>query len=197
MNVTVLNALEPGFATVHPCGDFPTASSVNYVAGSIEPNEVIAKLSASGTVCIYTLQSADVLVDVVGHVTDSPYEPLTPQRFADSRDEATFDGLFRDTGPRPARSTWEVQIAGRGGVPAGAAAAVVNLTVTGATDFGFATVYPCGALPTASSINWGPGVTRPNELIAKLSPTGTICIYTLTSIDIIVDTVGHTSLSAA
>jgi hypothetical protein len=191
LNVTVLNAVVAGFATVHPCGPLPTASSINHVAGSVEPNEVIAKLSPTGSVCVFTEQRVDVFVDVVGHVTGSPYVSLVPQRFADTRDAASFDGLFRNTGPRPARTTWEIQIAGRGNVPTNATAAVVNLTVTGATTASFATVHPCGTLPTASSINWAPGVTRPNELIAKLSPTGTLCIYTDDTIDILLDTVGY------
>ena len=42
---------------------------------------------------------------------------------------------------------------------------------------GFAAVHPCEELPLASSLNYGPGITRPNELVAKLSPTGTICVY--------------------
>ena len=90
-------------------------------------------------------------------------------------------------------TTWEIQIPGRGGIPTNATAAVVNLTVTGAPLTGFATVHPCGSLPAASSINYyGPGLTRANELIAKLSPNGTICIYTENPVDVIVDTVGYT-----
>jgi hypothetical protein len=53
-------------------------------------------------------------------------------------------------------------------------------------------VYPCGDLPNASSLNYGLGTTRPNEVIAKLSPSGTICVFTLTATDVIVDVVGHT-----
>jgi len=191
INLTVLNGTGPGFATIHPCGTLPKASSVNYAPGGVEPNEVIAKLSADGTVCVFTRSTADVIVDVVGAISDSPYEALTPARFADSRDEATFDGKFLNTGPRSAGTTWEIQIADRGDVPATATAAVVNLTVTGGLAPGFATVHPCGTLPKASSLNYGPGITRPNELIAKLSNTGTICVFTKATVDVIVDVVGY------
>ena len=117
---------------------------------------------------------------------------LTPARFADSRDSETFDNQFRNTGPRAAGGTWEIDIAGRGGVPSNATAAVINLTVTGAAGPGFATAHPCGTLPKASSINYDAATTRPNELIAKLSPTGTICIYAKTTVQVILDVVGHT-----
>ena len=33
--------------------------------------------------------------------------------------------------------------------------------------------------------------TRPNEIIAKLSPTGSICIFTLTDAHLIADVVGY------
>ncbi len=191
VNLTVLNGVGPGFATVYPCGVLPTASSVNYVPGAVEPNEVIAKLSPRGSICVYTLTTADVIVDVVGHVTDSTYHPLTPRRYADSRAETTFDGKYRATGRRRGGTTWEIQIAGRGGVPASAVTAALNVTVTGGIGPGFATLYPCGERPVASSLNYDVGITRPNELVAKLSPDGMICVYTLTDVDVIVDVVGY------
>ena len=191
LNLTVLNGVAHGYATVFPCGQRPTASSVNYRPGSIEPNEVIAKLSPTGTICVFTLTTADVIVDIVGHVANSPYRPLTPTRFADSRDEPTFDGAYRDTGRRRGGSVWEIPIAGRGTIPVSATTAVINVTATGAAGPGYATVFPCGSRPLASSLNFDAGITRPNELVAKLSPAGTICVYTKTDVDVIVDVVGY------
>ncbi len=52
-------------------------------------------------------------------------------------------------------------------------------------------VYPWDTpRPLASSLNYIPGGTTPNELIAKLSATGTICLYTLAGVDLIVDVTG-------
>ena len=93
---------------------------------------------------------------------------MTPSRYADSRDQSTFDGDFVNTGPRPGDSTWGIQIAGRGDVPADAATVVANITVTGGEGPGFATVYPCaGDPPTASSLNYGTGITRPLQNFAQ------------------------------
>jgi hypothetical protein len=191
-NVTVTGATKNGFATVYPCGTRPATSSLNYGFGITRPNEVIAKLSPSGTICVFTLTDVDVIVDVVGYVGTVPdFTSIVPSRIADSRNATTFDNAFRDTGPRQANSTWEIDVAGRGPVPSDATTVSANLTITNGSGPGFATVYPCGARPTASSLNYTIGTTRPNEVVARLSPTGTLCIYTLTSADVIVDVAGH------
>jgi hypothetical protein len=125
-------------------------------------------------------------------VHDSPgYAAITPTRYADSRDQPTFDNQYRDIGRRPAGTVWEVPVAGRGTVPINASSAALNLTVTGASGPGFATAYPCGTVPVASSVNYAPGDTRSNELVTKLSPAGTICVFTLTDVHVIIDVVGY------
>lgn len=195
LNITSVSPLAGGYLTVFPCGPQPTTSSINFAVGRVDANEIVAKLSASGEVCIFASQSTHVLVDAVGYVTPiSPYVPLTPGRFADTRTAGnivTIDGQFVGGGLRAAGSTYEVQIAGRGSVPANASAVVMNVTVAGATAGGYGTVYPCGTLPTASSLNYTAGLVRPNELISKLSPTGSVCIYVSKPTHLILDVVGY------
>lgn len=193
VNLTALNADDVGYATVYPCDAVPVASSLNYAPGTVEPNEVIAQLSERGTICVYTKRSIDLVVDVVGHVTDSPYQPLSPRRFADSRPEPTIDGGFRDTGVRRSGTEWEIRVAGRGDVPASASTAALNLTTTGAAGRGYATVYPCGERPIASAINFDSGAPRANELVTPMSVDGTVCIYVSTDVHVIVDVVGYAS----
>jgi hypothetical protein len=165
---------------------------LNYDRGGVEPNELIVKLSPTGTICVFTLTAGDVLVDVVGYVpAASPYTPIVPARFADSRDERTFDDDQRNTGRRAGGTVWEIPIAGRGPVPALATTVAMNVTVTGGVGPGFATVYRCGAVPDASSLNYDVGIVRPNELIVELSPAGSVCIFTLTDVDLVVDVVGY------
>jgi hypothetical protein len=54
---------------VYPCTpEVPLASNVNYFAGDISPNSVLAKLSDDGQVCIYSYGTTDVIVDVTGYV---------------------------------------------------------------------------------------------------------------------------------
>ena len=184
-NVTLVNAAAAGFATVFPCGTVPDSSSVNYLALTNEAvaNEVIAKLSPTGSICVYTSAQANVLVDVAGYVpATSDFVSLTPVRLADTRPTPVVAG-----------GTLEVPIAGLGGVPADAKAVVANVTLVNAATAGFATVFPCGTVPDASTANYR-GATNEgvaNEVIAKLSPTGSICVFTNAAANVLVDVVGH------
>ncbi len=69
-----------------------------------------------------------------------------------------------------------MQVTGNGGVPAGAAAALLNVTVTGASSFSYLTIAPAGPVPLASSLNWRPGQTIANAVTTKLSPAGVISV---------------------
>ena len=168
------------------------ASSLNYQPGTASPNEVIAKLSATGTLCLYVLQGVDLIVDVVGATPVTPgYTPLAPARFLDTRPgQSTIDNQYAGQGRRPAGSTLELRIVGRTGLTGGTAA-TVNITAVGGAGPGFVTVHPCDEpRPLASSLNYVPGTATPNEIVAKLSATGTICLYTLTEVDLIADVTG-------
>jgi hypothetical protein len=123
---------------------------------------------------------------------EPPLIPLVPARLLDTRPgESTIDHQFEGIGRRDTGSTLELTSAGRGRVPIGAAAAVLNVTAVNATTAGFVTVYPCDTpRPLASSLNYTPGTASPNEVIAKLSPIGTICLFTLQPVDLVVDVTG-------
>ena len=70
-------------------------------------------------------------------------------------------------------------LTGAGGVPAtGVTAVVLNVAVTQPTTYGYLTVYPSGeARPLASSINFAPGETISNGVVAKVGADGRINIY--------------------
>ena len=67
-------------------------------------------------------------------------------------------------------------VAGAGGVPAtGVSAVVLNVTVTQPSTHGHITVYPDGTtLPTASNLNFSPGETVPNLVIAPVGSDGEV-----------------------
>ena len=51
-----------------PCGEEqPLASNVNYAAGQVVPNAVLAKVGTGGRICVYTSSGTDLLIDVTGH----------------------------------------------------------------------------------------------------------------------------------
>ena len=90
-----------------------------------------------------------------------------------------------------AGSTLELQVTGVAGVPADAAAVVLNMTAVNAFAPGFATVFPCGQTrPEASNLNYAAGQTIPNLVIAKPGVGGKVCIYSFAAIDVLADVSG-------
>ena len=70
LNVTVTDPEAAGFVTVYPCGTpRPNASNLNYVTGSTVPNNVIVKVGAGGTVCLFSLQATNLIADINGAFT--------------------------------------------------------------------------------------------------------------------------------
>ena len=196
LNVTAVGPDSGGFLTIYPCGEQPNASSLNYARGSNRASEVVAKLSESGTVCIFTSRASHLIADVTGYVPDgADLTSVTPARFLDTRPNGeTIDG-DNVGGPKPnGGAVIELDIAGRGSVPSsGVAAAVLNVTAVAAEDSGFLTVYPCGELPTASALNYARSTNVANEVTAQLTADGTVCVFTSSRAHILVDVTGYTT----
>jgi hypothetical protein len=195
LNVTVTEASAPGYVTVFPCGEpTPNASSLNFVTGSSVPNNVIGKIGEGGTICLFASQATHLLVDVGGYFTPSAaFQALTPARVLDTRASgATVDGNGQAAGIQPVGATIEVPVIGRAGVPAGASAVVLNVTVTEAQGPGFVTVWPCGIdRPNASSVNFVAGATVPNGVIGKVGDGGKVCLYVSNATHLITDVAGY------
>jgi hypothetical protein len=66
LNITVVDPVGSGFVTVYPCGPQPVVSSLNFTAGETVPNAVIAPLSPSGEVCLFSSVDAYLVADVNG-----------------------------------------------------------------------------------------------------------------------------------
>ena len=81
-------------------------------------------------------------------------------------------------------------------VPADAAAVAVNITATGAEEWGFVAAYPCASnnlveWPGNSNVNFDTGATVANSAIVPLDD-GHMCLLTYGKSDVIVDVVGYT-----
>lgn len=82
MNVTAVAPETGGFLTAWPCdASMPTVSNLNYGPGETTPNLATVKLSAAGTVCLYSVATAHLLADVSGYLTaeDVPGQALVLQ----------------------------------------------------------------------------------------------------------------------
>ena len=200
LNVVAISPVGSGFLTVYPC-DQPRpdpAASVNYDGDDVRPNAVLTKLSATGTVCIYTLRATHIAVDVNGaFAAGSGFTSVNPARLLETRSgpgDMTVDGKQQGAGRGSNGGTLILQVTGRAGagIPDGATAASLNVVAISAAGPGFLTVYPCDQPrpAPAASVNYDGGDVRPNAVLTKLSATGTVCIYTLRATDIVVDVNG-------
>jgi hypothetical protein len=194
VNLTTTQSNASGFATLYPCGSKrPGASTINYGPGQTIANSVITKVGKNGRVCIYTNARVHVIADVTGYFpAASRFRSLTPARLLDTRPgQRTTDGRNAGAGRVGAGNVMEVDVTGRGGTASNAVAVSLNLTATQTGGEGYATVYPCGsARPDASTINYGPGQTIANEIIAKVGANGRVCIYTHAAAHLLVDVDG-------
>ncbi|HEY4333475.1 MAG TPA: DUF1501 domain-containing protein [Ilumatobacteraceae bacterium] len=92
-----------------------------------------------------------------------------------------------------AASSISVHVAGYGGVPVNAVAAVLNVTAVGATMGSYLTVWPTGSdRPGTSSLNVAGPDAVPNLVIIKLGDSGQVDIYNNAgTVDCLVDVVGY------
>lgn len=195
LNVTSVDASLDGFVTVYACdGDRPVVSNLNPRPGRARPNLVVTPVSADGTVCLYSLQDVDLVVDVTGYLrqaTGKRFTPSTPFRLIDTR-ERTRPELQAGTGGSPvmAGQTLQIQIAGVRGVPATAKAVSLNMTVTGASRAGYLTAWPCGDRPTTSTANYAANEAVSNGAQLPLSSDGKLCVFSMQDAHVIVDVNG-------
>jgi Fibronectin type III domain len=199
LNVTATNTTASSYLTIYPAGiPQPLASSLNWTAGQTVPNLVEVAVGINGQVNVFNAAgSADVIVDVEGYVatpaaTPAPsglFNAVTPSRILDTRNGT---GSVTPAGPVGPNATITLPVAGDGIVPAsGAAAVVLNVTVTRPSAASYLTVFPSGNRPLASNLNFTGGQTVPNRVIVPLSASGSISFYNAYgSVDVIADVSG-------
>jgi hypothetical protein len=182
LNLTSAEARGTGFVTAYPCGaPLPNASNLNYRVGAPVANSAIVKIGTGGKVCLLTADAdTELIADVNGYFPTTGYTSMTPARLMDTRSpQSTLDGAGAGEGLRTAGSTYQLQVAGRAGVPASAAAVVLNVTSADAGGTGFMTAYPCGeARPNASNLNYGAGAPVANSAIVRVGSGGKVCLFT-------------------
>jgi hypothetical protein len=200
MNVTVTDTTSASYLTAYPAGGGrPLASNLNWIPGETVPNRVVVQVPTSGQMAGHVelfnaLGQVDVVVDVNGYYPPSAgpegFNGNTPARIVDTRSGSGSPYAGRTLGPG---GTLDVDVAGHAGVPPGAKAVVVNVTVTDTTSASYLTVYP-GNLPSpplASDLNWDPGATVANLVVTELGSNGDLRIYNQAgNLNVVVDVVG-------
>lgn len=118
---------------------------------------------------------------------------VNPGRVFESRaGQKTVDGQQQGVGRRTAGQVTSVKVAGRAGVPAGAKAAVVNVTAIAPSANGYVTLFPCGSpRPGSSTLNYAAGEVVANGATIRLGTGGAVCVYTHRAMDLILDVTGY------
>jgi hypothetical protein len=148
-----------------------------------------AAAPASGVLTLtLAARSATLVVAPLG-----PATPPTPTRFYTVSPCRVLD--TRSSGGALAAATERVvTVAQACGVSASARAVSVNLTVTQPTAAGNLALFPTGAAPTTSTINYGAGQTRGNNAVVSLSGAGALsirCTQASGSAQVILDVNGY------
>lgn len=178
LNVTATGATRGTDVRVYPTptdDSVPVVSNLNVRAGQTAPNLVIVAIGAGGKVRLRNAAGeVDLIADIAGYYSGSAtgrFVPVAPTRFLDTR-----SGVGGAPIPVTGEGFVDLKVAGTRGVPAGATAAVLNLTGTGVTASTDVRAYPVGAatVPTVSNLNLTRGLTRANSAIVKTGTDGRV-----------------------
>ncbi len=191
INVTAVGAVADGFVTVFPCGQAaPLASNINFRAGQNVPNLVLAAAGIGGKTCIQSSVATHILADVTAWFpAAADVKAQAPARIMDTRiarPDSAIPGRIAagETLTLPLHQTPATPLLRSSG-------AIINVTVTGPSTSGFMTVFPCGAVrPLASNLNFQAGVDAANLVITSSNADGSICLYSDSVADVIVDVNG-------
>ncbi len=169
-NVTVTGPTTEGWVSVSP-GMAPGlpggTSNINFTVNQTIANLVTVQ-PAGGYISFHngSTGTVQVFADLDGYYSNggSRFQGVTPARVLDTRNETGT------TSPGPVAAHGTVQLNLSGKVPAGATAAVLNLTVTQPKDDGVIVAYANGQpLPGTSNLNFVPGQTIPNQVVVPLT----------------------------
>ena len=72
-NLTADNTAVDGYVTAFDCGVRPLPADLNTNAGDIRSNRLVTKADQAGEVCFYTNTATDLMVDVNGTASVSPF----------------------------------------------------------------------------------------------------------------------------
>jgi hypothetical protein len=127
---------------------------------------------------------------VLRHVAAPPadYFTVTPCRLLDTR----------VSGPAlTANSDSSFMVAGSCGVPTDVRAVALNVTAVSPGDRGHLTLFPWGAVPATSTVNFSAGTTRANDFVAAVGADGEVRVHcslpagSAASVHFVVDVYGY------
>ncbi|MFC1417816.1 S53 family peptidase [Streptacidiphilus cavernicola] len=198
LNLTAVNTVNAGYLEAWPelkGSKPPTVSNVNWSASkSVQAGLAVVPIGSDGNVSIMLHGTGQFIADVFGYYTPNSsgkaFNATTPTRILDTRAAV---GIGTKT-PIAGGQTVKLQVVGSpAGVPAGAKAVVLNVTVANVVKGGFLTAWADGSsTPNTSNLNWwAAGQAMPNQVIVPIGADGKVDLKVSSSAAVIADVFGY------
>jgi hypothetical protein len=195
VSIVSVGAVGPGYVQALPTlmASIASSSTINVDrAGEVRPNFAVVPVGADGSISFFLFSGGDIVVDIVGWfgaaagpVGPGRFVAVDPVRIADTRPESPVPA---DRAPGKPSSGSSVLI---GGIPAGAAAVVVNVTSDQAEAPGYLRAQPTGVVGLGTSTgNFVRGLASSTLAIVPVND-GSISVVTSAPTHVVVDLVGY------
>ncbi|MFI0719789.1 LamG-like jellyroll fold domain-containing protein [Streptomyces sp. NPDC021224] len=185
VEVTAANEQDHGYVTAYADGaQQPLSSSTNFAPAVTTTGYQIVPVGGDGKIDLYThgntTSDIALIVDLTGYFTsdatltgDETYHPLPTASRILNTSVSTAGTSLTATGTVPANTTFTLDVAGKGGIPANATGVALNITTSGATSAGYLGVYANGSTPADPVTSLTYGTATPRASMAADTPTGT------------------------
>ncbi len=193
LNVTAVPNEPLAFLTVWPSGaGRPLVSTLNAMEGTVVANAAIVPAGNGGAIQTFATHGTNLVLDVNGYFgpagfqSEMLFHPITPCRAADTRISGAGAPVMAANEKR------DFQISGRCGVPAGARAYSLNVTVVPANTLGYLTLWPGGKpKPLVSTLNSYLGRIVANAALVPAGNSGFVSVFVTDQTHVIVDVNGY------
>ena len=196
LNVTVVPLGPLSYISVWPTGQpQPVVSTLNSLDGRIKANAAIVPAGLNGAFSVFATNPTHLVVDIDGYFVPASgsqnlaFYPVTPCRIADTRNPTGTFGAPSLAGGVP--RTFPVPSSACG-IPAGAQAYALNMTVVPTAPVGYLTTWPAGSpQPVVSTLNAPTGTVTSNAAIVPAGVNGAIAVYVTNATNLIIDINGY------
>ena len=199
LNVTAAPIGPLDFLSMWPAGQaYPGVSTLNAPNGNLIANAALVPAGSGGAVTMVAGNATNVIIDINGYFAPPggagalKFYAVTPCRVADTRAGQGKTGAF---GPPSlgASASRDFPIMSSGcGIPAGAQAYSLNVTVAPQGPLDFLSMWPAGQVyPGVSTLNSLQGNLLANAAIVVAGTNGAITVVAGNPTDLIIDINGY------
>ncbi|MDX1983860.1 MAG: FG-GAP repeat protein [Bryobacteraceae bacterium] len=193
LNATVLPFNTLGFLTLFPSGQqAPFVSTLNSFDGAVVANAAIVPAGSAGAVSAFVTDAAELILDTNGYfgpagaANELQFRAVTPCRVADTRTNGNGAPIMSANEQR------DFTFAGKCGIPSGARAYSVNVTVVPNEPLGFLSLWPSGRpRPLVSTLNSFLGRIVANAALVPSGTNGAVSVFVTHPTHVILDVNGY------